>query len=475
MTRRQATGLFVLGLAVFMVAVDGTVISVAVGSITEQLHPDYNQVLWIGDIYSFVLAGLLITMGNVGDRIGRKRLLLISSAAFGVASAAAAMAPTAGVLILARAVQGVAGAGLMPSTLALLRSLFTDEHQRTRAVGVWSAAGAAGAALGPTVAGVLLEHFYWGSVLLVNLPVVALILAMGAWVLPEARSRDDHPLDPLSVVYSTVGILGVVYGITELAHAGLSVRSAYVALALGVLLVGLFLRRQHRLPTPLLDLTLFGQSRFTAAIVAQLVIVFANIGALFFLPIFLRQIGDFSPLQSGLATLPESIVGLLTAANAARLIRRWGHRRTLLLGLSVGTAGLFLLAPALSMSYAAMVIPLMLLGFSFGSVMTVTSDLVLNSASADRVGAATGISETAFELGTALGIAITGSAVSLIYLIIMGSPADFSADVDPRGFTLSMAANCVLAAVLLGAVTLLVARNLRGDQTVSASDELTER
>lgn len=474
-TRRQRTGLFVLCLAVFMVAVDGTVLSVAVPSITEQLRPDYNQVLWIGDIYSFVLAGLLITMGNVGDRIGRKRLLLIASVAFGAASAAAAVAPTAELLIGARALQGLAGAGLMPSTLALLRTLFTDESQRVRAVGMWSAAGAAGAALGPTVAGMLLEHFYWGSVLLVNLPVVALILVMGARVLPEARSEGEHPIDPLSVVYSTAGILGVVYGITELAHRGPGVPGAYLALAAGVVLLWVFLRRQGWLPTPLLDLALFGQSRFAAAIVAQLVIVFANIGALFFLPIFLRQIGDFSPLQSGLATLPESIAGLFTAAAAARLIGRWGHRRTLLTGLAFGAAGLILLGLMLPVSYAAMVVPLILLGISFGSVVTVTSDLVLTSASADRVGATTGISETAFELGTALGIAITGSAVSLLYLTITGGPANFSGAVDPRGFTLSMAANCVLGGLLLGAVTLAVGRMLPKDQKSSAAGEINPK
>jgi len=462
MTRRQATGLFVLCLAVFMVAVDGTVVSVAVPSITEQLRPTYTQVLWIGDIYSFVLAGLLITMGNVGDRVGRKRLLLISSLAFGAASAAAAMAPTAGVLIIARVVQGVAGAGLMPSTLALLRSLFTDDHQRMRAVGVWSASGAAGAALGPTVAGVLLEHFYWGSVLLVNLPVVALILAVGAWALPEARSEGAHPLDPLSVVYSTVGILGVVYGITELAHAGLGARGAYLALVVGAGLLWVFLRRQRRLPAPLLDLDLFTQTRFTAAVVAQLVIVFANIGALFFLPIFLRQVGGFSPLQSGLATLPESIVALLTASYTARLIGRWGHRGILLTGMAVGAAGLILLGLAMPMSYAAMVFPLMLLGFSFGSVVTVASDLVLTSASADRVGAATGISETAFELGTALGIAITGSTVALLYLLITGDSANFSENVDAEGFTWSLGGYCVIGGVLLAITTAGIARALRG-------------
>jgi len=450
-----------------MVAVDGTVVSVAVPAITEQLKPDYTQVLWIGDIYSFVLAGLLITMGNVGDRVGRKRLLLISSLAFGVASAAAALAPTAEMLIAARVLQGVAGAGLMPSTLALLRTVFTDDGQRMRAVGIWSASGAAGAAMGPTVAGVLLEHFYWGSVLLVNLPVVALIVVVGAWVLPEARSETRHPVDLQSVGYSTAGILGVVYGITELAHSGLGLWPAYVALVLGGLLLVVFLRRQRGLAIPLLDLSLFSQTRFSAAIVAQLIIVFANIGALFFLPIFLRQVGDFSPLQSGLATLPESIVSLVTAAYTARLIGRWGHRRILLAGLSAGAVGLISLGLTIPVSYPAMVIPLMLLGFSFGSVVTVSSDLVLTSASADRVGAATGISETAFELGTALGIALTGSAVSVLYLVISGTAANFSEAVDPRGFTLGLAGNCIIVGVLLGVITAVIARALRSRVTAT--------
>jgi DHA2 family multidrug resistance protein-like MFS transporter len=469
MTRRQLSALSVLCLAVFMVAVDGTVISVAVPAITEQLQPSYTETLWIGDIYSFVLAGLLITMGNLGDRVGRKRLLLISSVAFGVASAAAALAPTAGLLILARVVQGLAGAGLMPSTLALLRTVFTEDRLRMRAVGIWSASGAAGAALGPTVAGLLLEHFYWGSVLLVNLPVVALIVAVGAWALPEARSGAKHPLDLLSVASSTVGILGVVYGITELAHSGPRFWPAYVALVVGTLLLWVFLRRQRLLPTPLLDLELFTQTRFSAAIVAQLIIVFANIGALFFLPIFLRQVGDFSALQSGMATLPESVMGLVTAVYTARMIGRWGHRRILLLGLAVGAAGLTLLGLTIPISYAAMVIPLMLLGFSFGSVVTVASDLVLTSASADRVGAATGISETAFELGTALGIAITGSVVSALYIVVSGgAAANFGESVDRRAFTVSLAANCVIVGVLLGLTTAVIARALRSKAAADA-------
>ena len=461
MTRRQIAALSVLCLAVFMVAVDGTVVSVAVPSISEQLRPTYNQVLWIGDIYSFVLAGLLITMGNVGDRIGRKRLLLISSVAFGAASAFAAFAPTADALIVARVVQGIAGAGLMPSTLALLRAVFTDDRQRMRAVGIWSAAGAAGAALGPTVAGVLLEHYYWGSVLLVNLPVVALVFAVGWWALPEARSEARHPLDPMSVLLSTAGILGVVYGITELAHSGPRFRPAYAGLILGGLLLWVFLRRQRRLPLPLLDLSLFGQPRFSAAIVAQTVVVFANIGALFFVPIFLRQAGGFSALQSGLATLPESLVSLVTAARTEWLIRAWGHRRALLAGLAAGAVGLVTLGLAIPVSYPAMVVPLMLLGFSFGSSVTVASDLVLTSASADRVGAATGISETSFELGTALGIALTGSVVSVLYAVISDGKADFTDAVDHRAFALGLGANCILGGILMGATTYGIVRAFR--------------
>ena len=457
MTTRQRAALAVLSLAVLMVAVDGTVISVAVPAITEQLRPDYNQVLWIGDIYSFVIAGLLITMGNVGDRIGRKRLLLIAAVAFGITSVAAAFAPTAGLLIAARALQGVAGAGLMPSTLALLRSVFPDERQRMRAVGIWSASGAAGAALGPTVAGVLLEHFYWGSVLLVNVPVVALILVVGALVLPEARSDARHPLDPLSVVISTAGILATVLGVKELAHSGPGYWPAYLALAAGVLLLWSFLRRQRRLRIPLLDLNLFSQRGFSASVVAELVIVFANMGALFFLPIFLRQVAGFSPLQSGLATLPESLASLVTASNAVHLIGRWGHQRALVVGLASGSAGLLLLGLTVPLSYAAMAAPLALLGFSFGLVVTTASDLVLMTASEDRAGAATGISETSFELGTALGIAITGSLVSVLYLVFAGAQADFSESVDDGAFTAALAGGCVIVGLVTAAVTTAIA------------------
>ena len=463
MTRRQVAALFALCLAVFMVAVDGTVISVAVPAIADELHPSYNEILWISDIYSFVLACLLITMGNVGDRIGRKRLLLISSVAFGVASAVAAFAPTAALLIVARAVQGFAGAGLMPATLALLRTVFTDDRQRMRGVGIWSAAGAAGAAMGPTVAGVLLEHYYWGSVLLVNLPVVALVVGIGAWVLPEARSDVKHPLDPASVGLSIAGILGAVYGITELAHSGLGFWPAYPALVIGSVLLVIFLRRQRQLTTPLLDLELFSQKGFSAAVVAQTVTVFANVGALFFVPIYLRQVSDFTALQSGMALLPDSLVSVVAAVNTGQLVRRWGDRRVLLLGLAVGAAGLVALGVTIPISYIAIVVPLMMIGFSFAVVVTAASDMILTSASEDRVGAATGISEASFELGNALGIALIGSLVAVLYFLATGSPARLTAAVDPGGFTSAMTGTGVICGVVVALTAIVVARAVRAE------------
>lgn len=460
MTPRQIAALLVLSSAVFLVAVDGTVISVAVPALTEQLQPSYTQVLWIGDIYSFVLAGLLVTMGNVGDRIGRKRLLLLAATGFGIMSAAAAFAPTAELLIAARALQGFAGAGLMPSTLSLIRTVFTDERTRTKAVGIWSASGAAGAAAGPAIAGVLLEHYFWGSVLLINLPVVVLIVGLGALVLPEARNENKPSIDLLSVVLSTTGILAAVYGITELAHSGPRFIPAYVALLVSVPLLIIFLRRQRLLPTPLLDLDLFGDVRFSAAVTAQFVTVFANTGVLFFLPIYLRQVEGFTPLQAGIALLPTALMSVFVSPYNGHLTRRFGARKVLLAGLAFASGGLLLLGVTSGLPYWTNVLPLMMLGLAFAMVLTTASTLVLDTASADRVGAATGVSETSFELGSALGIAVMGSLLTIAYYFTTGTQADLTSATDPEAFTSSLMWTAVVAACALCVVTLVLWRVL---------------
>ncbi len=423
MTRRQIAALAALSSAVFLVAVDGTVLSIAVPQITEQLNPTYTQVLWVGDIYSFMLAGLLVTMGNVGDRIGRKRLLIFAAIGFGIMSVAAALATDPNLLIAARALQGMAGAGLMPPTLALIRTVFTDTRQRTKAIGFWSAAGSAGASVGPSLAGFLLEHYYWGSVLLINVPVVMFIVGVGAWALPESRGDAKQPIDVTSIVLSTFGILLAVFGITELAHRGFAQWEAYVGLAIAIPLLLVFARRQFRLKVPLLDFGLFRIPAFSAAVLAQFSVVFAVTGALFFLPIFFQAVAGYSPLRTGLSLLPVSLVSMVVAPQTGRLLRRFGARRVLLTGMTCSSVGLIAVGPLAAMPYWTMVIPLAMLGFGIATVLTTAADLVLKVAPPARVGAATGVSETSFELGTAMGIALMGSLLTMSYQWLLNLPA----------------------------------------------------
>lgn len=431
MTRRQIAALSALAAAVFLVAVDGTVLAVAVPSLAEDLQPSYTQILWISDIYSFMLAGLLVTAGNLGDRVGRKRLLMFGVVGFGAMSVVAAYAPSAELLIAARAVQGIAGAALMPSTLALIRAVFTESRQRTLAVGIWSSTGSAGAAIGPFVAGVLLEHFSWGSVFLINVPVVIFILVVGLWALPESRGDAAQPIDLPSVALSIVGILALVFAIKELARGGWASPSPWLALAVGVPLLAAFMLRQRRLPVPLLDTSLFRIPLFAGSVLAEFVMVFAATGLLFFLALYFQFVAEFSPLQAGLALLPVSLVSLVVAPIAARLSHRVGPRAVLLSGLWCTAAGLGFLALAAGRDYPWFILPMMMVGYGFGSVVTVASDQVISSAPADRTGAAGGISETAFELGSALGIALLGSVLTLVYRggleVPVGVPADLAA------------------------------------------------
>lgn len=348
----------------------------------------------------------------------------------------------------------------MPSTLSLLRSVFTDESMRTKAVGIWSASGAAGAAAGPAIAGVLLEHYFWGSVLLINLPVVVIIVGLGAVVLPEARNESKPPIDVWSVVLSTVGILAGVYGITELAHSGPGYIPGYLALLVSVPLLVVFLRRQRLLPTPLLDLDLFKDVRFSAAVTAQFVTVFANTGVLFFLPIYLRQVEGFTALQAGVALLPTALVSVFVSPFNGHLTRRFGSRRVLLAGLGFASVGLLLLGLVAGLPYWTNVLPLALLGLGFAMVLTTASNLVLTTASADRVGAATGVSETSFELGSALGIAIMGSLLTIAYYLTTGSQAELTAATDAVAFTSSLTWTAVVAALGLSIITLVLWRAL---------------
>ncbi|MGW3729351.1 MFS transporter [Streptomyces sp. NPDC000851] len=407
--------LSVLVLAVLLVAVDATVLGLATPYISEDLRPSGTQLLWIGDVYSFVIAGLLVSMGSLGDRIGRKRILLVGATAFGAVSVLNAYATTPEMMILARALLGVAGATLMPSTLALIRNLFHDPRERSLAIGIWGATASAGTAVGPIVGGFLLEHFWWGSVFLINLPVMAVLVVVGIKLLPESRNPDPGPWDLYSVVLSLLGMVGIVYAVKEAAAHGFG----WAALAAG--LVGAaalywFVRRQLTLPTPLLDMRLFGNRGFSGAVLADLLTVLGMSGLVFFLSQYLQLVQGRRPFEAGLAELPAAIGAVAAGLVAGRAARRFSVRAVVSGGLAaVGLALAALTVIDQSTGYPLLGAALLVVGIGAGFSFTVTADVILSSVPKDQAGSASAVSETAYELGAALGIAVLGSIVTGVY------------------------------------------------------------
>ncbi|MFC8530395.1 MFS transporter [Nocardia sp. NPDC057227] len=421
--RREWSALAVLVLVVTLLAVDGTVLYLAVPSLTADIAPSATQLLWIGDIYSFVLAGLLITMGNVADRIGRKRLLLAGAAAFGAASALAAFAPNAETLIAARALLGIAGATLMPSTLSIVRAMFADAKQRTTAIAVWSTGAMAGAAVGPLVGGVLLEHFWWGSVFLINLPIMALVLIAGPVLIPESRGDTATSIDVLSSVLSILAIVPLVYAVKHWVGSGWDLTVPLCA-ATGVTAGLIFVRRQLRLAHPLLDITLFRVPAFAGSVAANGLAIFAFVGLLYFFSQYLQLVRGYGPLRAGLAELPTTLAAMAVIAFVGVLAARLGAGRAIALGLGFGALGLAGIGlTTFRSTYWGLGLALVVVGLGIGVAMTLSTDAVVSAVPKERAGAASAIAETAYELGTALGIAVLGSIHLAVYRAHLDLPA----------------------------------------------------
>ncbi|MFF3764066.1 MFS transporter [Streptomyces sp. NPDC001922] len=407
--------LAVLVLAVLLVAVDATVLGLATPFLSEDLRPSGTQLLWIGDVYSFVIAGLLVSMGSLGDRVGRKKLLLSGAVAFGGLSALAAYATSPEMMIVARGLMGVAGATLMPATLALIRNLFPDPRERSLAVGIWGAMASAGAAVGPVVGGFLLEHFWWGSVFLINLPVMAVLVLVGAKLLPESRNPAPGPWDLLSVALSLVGMVGVVYCVKELAAHGLRWDGVAAGLV-GVLALVVFARRQLTLRAPLLDMRLFRNRGFSGAVLADLLTVLGLSGLVFFLSQFFQLVQMRGPLEAGLAELPAAVGAVSAGLVAGTFARRFSVRMVVAGGLAaVGIALAVLTLLDVRAGYPMLGAALLVVGIGAGFSFTVTADVILSSVPKEQAGAASAVSETAYELGAALGIALLGSVVTGVY------------------------------------------------------------
>jgi DHA2 family multidrug resistance protein-like MFS transporter len=415
--RREWLGLAVLALACLLYAMDLTVLHLAVPSLSEDLRPSSAQLLWITDIYGFMVAGFLVTMGTLGDRIGRRRLLLSGAAAFGAVSVFAALSTNPAMLIAARALLGIAGATLAPSTLSLIFSMFPDPRQRSTAIGIWITSFSAGGAIGPVAGGVLLEHFWWGSVFLLAVPVMALLLVLGPLLLPEFRAPGAGRLDLVSAALLLVAVLTVIFGIKQIAQNGISWLA--VAAILGGLAIGVgFVGRQFRLDDPLIDLRLFRVAVFNASLATNLLGIFIVVGYFLFVAQYLQLVLGLSPLRAGLWSLP-SAGGFIVGSNLApRLLRRVRPAYVIGAGLGVAAVGLGVLTRvggSPDADLAVLAVASLVVSLGLAPVFTATTDLIVGSAPPERAGAASGISETGAELGGALGIAILGSIGVAIY------------------------------------------------------------
>ncbi|WP_202638828.1 MFS transporter [Bailinhaonella thermotolerans] len=413
--RKEWTGLAVLLLACLLVSMDVSVLYFAVPFLSRELEPTATQQLWIFDVYGFVLSGLLITMGAVGDRIGRRRLLLIGAAAFGLASLAAAYSTSAEMLIAARAMLGVAGATLMPSTLALIRNLFLDDRQRGTAIGIWTGAMAGGVALGPVLSGFLLEHFWWGSVFLVNVPAMVLLLVLAPMLVPEFRPPAGGRFDLMSAFLSLAAVLPAVYGLKEIAAHGFGVVPA-ASIVAGLLVGVVFARRQGRRPYPMLDLALFRDRVFAGSIALNVLTMFAMAGMTIYTTQYLQSVLGLRPLVAALWSVLPSVAIAGVAPVAGALARRAGAPRVMSAGFLVGAVGLASMVfvgtdSALWMILVAATV------YAGGvvTVMSISTEQVMAAAPPERAGTASAVMESGTEFGGALGMAVLGSVGAAIY------------------------------------------------------------
>ncbi|WP_255560021.1 MFS transporter [Salinibacterium sp. M195] len=426
-TTKQWFALVVLMLPTLLVSIDNTVLSFALPSIARDLRPSAVGQLWIVDVYPLVLAALLVGMGNLGDRFGRRRVLLFGASGFGVVSVLAAFAPDATSLIVARVFLGVFGAMLMPSTLSLLRSLFIDRRQRRFAIAIWAAGFSAGSAIGPLVGGILLEHFWWGSVFLVAVPFLLPLLIFAPLLIEESKDPAPGPFDLGSIVLSILTLGPAVYAIKEFATEGVGV-VPIVLIVVAALCGIVFVRRLLGQENPMLDMKLFRVPSFSGAVLVNLVSVFSLLGLLFFLTQHLQLVEGLSPFDAALALTPGIVVIIVAGLAVVPLVRfvRPGFLMAGGLTLSLLAYGSIALigSDATVVSY---IVAFCVLGAGIGSAETLSNDLIISSVPADKAGAASGVSETAYELGAVLGTAVLGSVLTASYRSTIVIPDELTA------------------------------------------------
>ena len=425
---REWAALGALMLPVLLVSVNNTALSFALPAISQGLRPTAAQLLWIVDVYPLILAALLIPMGSLGDRIGRRKMLFIGSTGFGLISLLAAFAPSAQWLLAARVGTAVFGSMLLPTTLSLLRTVFHDDRQRSLAIAIWTAGFSAGAALGPIAGGFLLKHFWWGSVFLLAVLAMIAFLVSAPLVLPESKDPHPGPVDPVSIVLAMATMAPVVYGIKSLATGG-SPLHGLLFITAGVLCGALFARRQVVKGYPMLDLRFFRSPRFSGGLSVNMVSNVALFGFLFFFTQYLQLVDGRDPMTSGLLMIPGLVLSILAGLGAERISRLVGVRTAVVLGLLLVAAGFFVVAfTDQQESSVPVLVAFTVMSAGTGLATTLSTDLVVSSVPAAKAGAASAVSETGYEVGAVLGTAVLGGLTTAFYQAHLDLPAAVSSD-----------------------------------------------
>ncbi|WP_426571784.1 DHA2 family efflux MFS transporter permease subunit [Aquihabitans sp. McL0605] len=419
---RRWIALGVLCMSLLVVSLDNTILNVALPRLSADLHATTSQLQWIIDGYTLVFAGLLLTTGSLGDKFGRRSALSLGLLIFVIGSIASAFAPSAEFLILTRSFMGVGGALIMPATLSLLTNIFTDPTERAKAIGIWAGLSGVGVAIGPMLGGWLLEHFSWGSVFLVNVPVVAIALPAGYFLLPNSKAENSPKLDPFGAVLSIVALVSLVWAIIEAPAKGWTSPGVLAALGVGAATMAVFIWWQNTTDHPMLDIKFFKNPRFSAANVAVTLTFFAMFGSMFMLTQFMQYVLGFTPLEAGVRSVPLALVMLVVAPQSTRLVRRVGTKLVVAGGLGTVAIGLAVAATATpELGYARVLPAQLLLGLGIALAMAPATESIMGSLPREKAGVGSAMNDTTRQVGGALGVAIIGSVFSSQYAPAMAS------------------------------------------------------
>jgi EmrB/QacA subfamily drug resistance transporter len=405
----------VLCFSLLVIVLDNTILNVAIPTIVRDLDATNSQLQWIIDAYTLVFAGLLLTAGSLGDRFGRRGALQFGLAVFGVGSLASALAGSASVLIATRAFMGIGGAFIMPATLSIITNVFPAQ-ERGRAIGVWAGTAGLAGVLGPLVGGFLLQHFYWGSVFLVNIPIVIVGLFAGVFLIPTSKDPSAPRLDPPGAVLSIAGLSSLLYGIIEAPQDGWGAPRILVAFAVGAALLVAFVSWERRTDHPMLDVRFFKNPRFTAASSGMTCVFFALFGAIFVITQYFQFVLGYSPLETGVRYLPWAGLTMFVSPWSARLVERFGTKRVVTTGLTLVAIGLvsFTTLDA-SSSYGAAVWRMAFFSIGMGLTMAPATESIMSALPLGKAGVGSAVNDTTRQVGGALGVAVIGSVLSSVY------------------------------------------------------------